>query len=291
MQSVGAIWYAKENEASSAVVNIIGDYEVHVVARTAAQMFFAGIVGIDSVDVSAKAVAKCGCAASVCGAFPMAFDEETWNDIPCWEEFYVWQDQRIDDPDIMDKCVCTDSELALPFSVASVGSGHRGWLRLDEPPPGEYENPGGCGGDCGNNSLKCWIHHDFDGPLGVGVCVPGEPGVIDSATKAVKDRIGDIVDIVIWNNEEGCTSEFGDCPGTLYRIAGFGRVVVKDVLTLDLECQEGDEDCSPSDCPENVKMIKAYKMCPDDDVFQACSGLSDSEHPCPGGYTAVALIR
>jgi len=82
-----ATLYATANGASGAAV-IIDGYRVEVEASTAAQMFFAGIVGINSVDVSAVAEAECGCADSPCSVFPMAFDLPTWEDVGCEQEFY-----------------------------------------------------------------------------------------------------------------------------------------------------------------------------------------------------------
>jgi len=279
-----ATLYATANGASGAAV-IIDGYRVEVEASTAAQMFFAGIVGINSVDVSAVAEAECGCADSPCSVFPMAFDLPTWEDVGCEQEFYVWDDAHVDE-DICDTCDCS----TIPLSVVNIGPGQRGWLRLDEPE--EEWNAADCGGDCGAASLKCWILNNFGAPIDA-LCVPGKTGVDASAVHAVEDRLdlGDpFVNILLWDRECAAgESVFGDCPGTLYHIAGFGRVELLDVLTLTLDCRGDVDDCKSNDCPKNVKVIRARKIC--DWLFQPCSGLSGSGHPCPGGYTAVALIR
>ena len=281
--------YAAANGASSATVTVNGD-RVLVVARTTAETYFAGIIGMNSVDVAAVAEAECGCG-QPCSVFPMAFDEPTWKSIPCNAEFYVWDDDRVDE-DLCVKCDCTAIVTVTgTFTNTMIGSGHRGWLRLDEP--GKAWNAAECGNDCGSSSLRCWILNNFGAPIKAD-CVPGKTGVDNAAVRAVQNRIASNpdkeVDVVIWDRicDPGETV-FGDCPGTLYHILTYGRVELLEVLTLSLYCQEGEDDCLPSDCPKNVKVIRARKICTYS--FEACSGLTGSGPPCPGGYRAAALIR
>lgn len=58
---------------------------VVVTARTDAQTFFARVIGMDTVRVSAIAASSCGAAVSGCGALPIAFDYPTYKMIPCSE--------------------------------------------------------------------------------------------------------------------------------------------------------------------------------------------------------------
>jgi hypothetical protein len=260
-----------------------------------AETYFAGIIGMTSVDVAAEAEAECGCGMP-CDVFPLSFDLPTWEQIPCGTDFYVWDDDRVDE----DTCTTCDCEGVaadedgnpLPYPLLStntIGPGHRGWLRLDDP--GEEWNAAGCGNDCGDAALRCWILNGFGAAVDED-CVPGKTGVDNAAVNAVANRVGDEVNILIWDPNDPCTSShsvFGDCPGTLYHIVDYGRVEILDVLRLSLDCDPDDPDCLPSDCPKNVKVIHGRVVCKS--TFEPCSPLTGSGPNCPGGFWAAALIR
>ncbi len=232
-----------ENSATSRTVRVTASIE--------ANTYFAGIFGMTTVPVAARSAAACGVTPQVCGVMPLAFHWDAWKKIDCGQTFYVWDDSV--GADLCEKCECDD----ILSSAATVGPAHRGWLMLPAPPP-PYTDPYKCGGNCGA-SLKCWVEHGYTGPLSVGDCVPGEPGVVEAARKAAETRIGDRMYIVIW--EGTCAeSNVGTCPGTPYRIKELGFVEIDDVLTITLEPREGyekDED----KCPKNAKVIRATKIC------------------------------
>ncbi|MBC7234988.1 MAG: pilus assembly protein [Chloroflexi bacterium] len=273
--------YASLNGAPTATISIDYDQErVHVVAQETVSTYFAGVIGLSSFDVQAEATAACGVTNRVCGAFPVAFDLPTWEaKIACDQEFYVWDDDSIED-DMCDKCECE----GVIGSAASIGPGHRGWVRMPYPPP-LYPNPGGCTGNCGADDLKCWILNDYHGPLQIGQCVPGNPGVDASTQKEAEKREGDIVTVILWDAGAcGPENTLGDCPGDLYYIAGFGRVELIDIDTkLTIPPKPGFDQ---SDCPKNAKAMRVRKVC--DSLLVGC-GHTDGV-PVEEGFRSVSLV-
>jgi len=245
------------NGADTALVEVV-DNQVRVVASCTRDTHFMGLadllglVGIHVFDVSAEAKAACGETTRLCGAFPVAFDEITWDTIPCGSEFYVWDDASVTD-DMCTKCRCED----VIGSAISVGPGHRGWVRLSAPPE-PWPNPYNCGTNCGADSLNCWIEHDYNGPIDIGDCVPGDPGVVSSALHAAESREGDNIYVLIWDPGT-CEEIVGTCPGTLYHIVDFGYVNLVDVnLKLTIPPRDG---YNQNDCPKNAKVMRAMRIC------------------------------
>ncbi|MHB1319558.1 MAG: pilus assembly protein TadG-related protein, partial [Anaerolineae bacterium] len=62
------------------------NFTVNVVAGTKSQTFFFRLVGIDEVPVRAEAAAICGCADAVGGAWPVLFDQLSWDKLGICED-------------------------------------------------------------------------------------------------------------------------------------------------------------------------------------------------------------
>ncbi|NLG49996.1 MAG: hypothetical protein GX552_07800 [Chloroflexi bacterium] len=265
------------NGADTTLVEVIDGYQVRVIATRAATTYFMALAGMDVVTVSAEATAACGASTRLCGAFPVAFDKATWDKIPCRSDFYIWDDDSVTD-DLCAKCQCE----GVIGSAASVGPGQRGWVRFSAP-PAPFPNPYRCGGNCGTNALRCWIAHDYAGPLDIGDCVPGDPGVISSALQEAEKREGDNLAVLLWDTGP-CERVVGSCPGTLYRIAGFGYVQLVEVESkLTIPPREGYKQ---NECPKNAKAMRATKLCNPPAV--PC-GRTDGSSPT-GEFGAVSLI-
>jgi hypothetical protein len=267
-----------QNGAQSAAVTINGN-RVHVVASETVDTYFAGIIGMNSVQIEAEATAACGETTRLCGMMPLAFDQATWDTIPCSGQFYVWDDDKVGD-DLCTKCQCED----VIGSAASVSPGNRGWVRFSAP-PAPYANPGGCGGNCGAAALRCWIEHGYSGPVNIGSCVPAKPGVNASALKAAEGRVGDNMYVLLWSPGP-CTSGdvVGSCSGDLYPVSGFGYIrldAIENKLTIPPR-----PGYKQKDCPKNAKAMLATKIC--SPPATNC-GRTDGA-PVGSGVGAVSLI-
>ncbi len=253
--------YAGPRNGAPQVQSVVVGNRVVVTTTVPVTSFFAQLIGITTTPVHATAKAACGEATSGCGIFPIAFDLDVYNDIPCGSYFYVWANDNSDiDGSLCQNCDC--SEAFLGRSV--IGPGNRGWLRFS-PPDSPY--PATCGSNCGASALACWIENDWPGKVDIGQCVPGNPGVKASDLKAIDDyRIGDTVRILLWDPDQpagACTESntVGDCPGTGYQVRGFGCVTVIEVdnkLTLNKLPDAPDPKYK---CPKNDKVILVYKPC------------------------------
>jgi len=256
---------------------------VTVVARETVDTYFLVLIGIPTVDIGAEAEAACGAATSACGMWPLAFDVARYDSMECDDEFYVWVDDNWDTEDLDDlceKCYCDDVGA---YGGVPMAKGSRGWLRLSEPPP-NFPNDGNCGGNCGQ-ALKCWLEHLYSGPIGIGDCVPGQPGVDAAAFQATKIHEGELLYILLYDSGP-CDEVIGECPGDLYRVAGFGCIQVEEVINkLTWDPRPG---YGVSDCPKNEKVILASKSC--DCPSTSCGGTDGDAIP-PAGVGAVSLTR
>jgi len=285
-----ALYYAvDQNGADPDLTEVsVNGNRVIVVATESVDTYFIRVIGITTVDVGAEAEAACGGATSACGAWPLAFDAARYDTMDCptdgspGTQFYIWVDDNWDTADLNDlcsKCYCDDIQA---YGGVPMGSGSRGWLRLSEPPP-NYPNPGGCGGNCGQ-ALKCWLEYLYSGPVGIGDCVPGQPGVDSAALHAAELHEGDLVYVLLYDSGS-CEDVVGDCPGDPYHVVGFGCVQVEEVTTITWEPREG---FGVSDCPKNDKVILASKSC--DCPATNCGGTDGDVIP-PAGVGAVSLVR
>lgn len=269
-------------------------YTVGVVAGQSLNTFFAGVIRIHSVDVRAEAEAMCGGTVRAGGLWPLAFDFDSYHSIDCKDdegnlkldeemEFWVFNsDSEIDcydsdeaddvctghNPDDKDKCAC---DLIGPHIKTS----ERGWLRFFTPEQ-PYAVTCPTTDNCGAAALKCWLEEDHPGPVDVGDCVVGKPGTVEAARQVANDRIGDVVNIVLWDRNcyDGTDPDdpdyLGDCQmpaDDIYHVAGFGCIEILGSAEIAVP-----ELCSDDkNCVNNLKVIRARKICDGHTGSQLCS--------------------
>jgi hypothetical protein len=307
------------NGAQSAVADIPSDgYTVTVVATQTLDTFFAGAIGIDTANVRAEAAALCGRAIRGGGMWPLAFKYDVYSDsIACGEQFLVFAQD--DDVDCAGGCVCVSSGITETTPECEdkcdcnvigpfIAPGDRGWLTFFEPEEG-YPDDCNAHQNCGANELACWIRNNHPGPINIGDCVPGQPGVDAGVKDDVDTRIDDILNIILWDREccdytdEGCDDPepLGTCPGTPYLVAAFGCVqVVGWEHTLNIpKCGNPAKTCQTGN---NLKVVHAIKIC-DDPAVDAVGGdpydlycntvvgATDGELPLDMELRAVSLVR
>jgi|GEM_PF-4181923 len=236
------------------------DTRVRAIASIDSETFFFRILDIDSVPVSATAVAECGCAASLGGAWPILFDDDTWfNDIACMNangtvtpsdkspHFLVWADGNADtyvDQDLCTICNCEPITAATGVtSVVAFGgnpftSGNRGWAQLGSP-DGDLANDELEGLQCnGANTLKTWMYWGYPGLIDEGACISTEKGDVASALgeglEAYTDNLLRDVNILLFDHDdETCEiaeATFEDCADAeMLRIAGTGAVHIERI--------------------------------------------------------------
>jgi hypothetical protein len=285
----------QENGADKADVRIFEGYKVEVVASVAAETYFIRLIpGLETVDVSAIAVAGCGPGEGVCAGFPVAFHVDLWCTLaklvgcmpvcppsPCCGEyplpdgespcestcegrvFYIW-----DDPWDVDHATVDITGDGIEDLV--IGSGHRRWLDFGKPPD-EYSSE--CGG-CGN--VKCLIEHGYAGPVNIGDCISAKPGVVDSALQNAP--VGKMVPIPLY--EETCD----------YAAAcGKPGIVVKEFACIKIM---GRYDVLAEDSWDGKKhrVIKFHVVCDPSSCPNPCAGTA-GEQPGPGSVTGVSLLE
>jgi hypothetical protein len=294
------------NDAQVADVSVAGG-RVTVYAREATGLYFARVLGIETADVNAMAVAACGGDTGPCKFWPITFHEDRWEEIECddegvGEEFYVWNDKKLetdcylelDDGTCVPMCVACECELGDPPDdvIHVVGPGHRGWVDLPRP---ERPNPvPHCADNCGAEQVWCWIDNfGYTGNLDAsegGFCLPGEPGVSNKVRHEIyNDHKGDEVNILIWDDEE-CSDEDieGTCSGTPYHIVGTGCVIVDPIdPTPEIDLPANPDYFEKPFCEQNVKVIKVRKECSCEDEC----GKTDGELPDTGEVRSVSLIK
>jgi hypothetical protein len=210
--------YAIDRNGAQAADVSIAQRRVTVSAREAAKLHLAGIFGVNTSDINARAVAACGAATSGCGLWPIAFPIQRWKqfyDTGCRAEsekegvrFYVWAGyQESNSPDCEFTHECDMDGDKVDDVVDFRG---RAFLDFgdDKIPPylGDCRKPG-----CGDAELKCWISNESGGIVDLPACIPGTTGVKAGVHNEVNDRIGDIVGIPLYTGMH-CPGP-GYCPG------------------------------------------------------------------------------
>jgi hypothetical protein len=331
---VAGDYATNKNGAQGALVDIPSDgYTVTVVATQTLDTFLAGVIGIPTADVSALAAALCGRAIRGGGLWPLAFKFPVYSDtIQCDQEFWVFAQADTGNPvECADGCVCVDLDASPPITETTpacedlcncdsmgphLSSANRGWLQFPEP---DEEYPDDCVGtaSCGQPELECWIRNNHPGPIDVDDCVPGDPGVRAAAEDDINTRIGEILNIVLWerpccdpDKDALCTDPpglgdwLGDCPGTAYLIKAFGCVEVLDPAWKVVDIPKCGDPTQPCQNGRNVKIVRVRKLC-DDPLRDATSDPPDlfdlycrtvvgsvgGELPLSLELRAVALIR
>lgn len=170
--------YASANGAQVADVLVNGN-GVSVAASETTDMYFAGLIGIYTVTVSAEAESACGAANDACGIWPIALPLRVWEyySDECWETVVIIDSEKI----------CGDEVGELdcgPYEVST--GGDRAWLDFGQPDPGIYGSIH-CAGNCGAAALKCWMQQTYPVVIDLPICIRGESGTIGSAFKEAGD--------------------------------------------------------------------------------------------------------
>ena len=316
-----AIDYAvNRNRAFTATVEFSpDDYTVDVVASQVVDTFFAGIIGIGTADVHAEAAARCEGTYSAGGLWPLAFNYAVYTDtIDCDQKFFVFASQaKSDDFECAADCCDCESEVVIndecdfdkdclgklacdlhghQAGSAHVSTAHRGWLLFPDPED-SYPDSSYCMGahSCGEPRVECWLAEDHPGPIKVNDCIAGQPGVTSAVgqppqSSAIGTRVGDQVAIILW--DEVCDpgeDVLGTCPGTPYRVAGFGCVEV-----IGWEQAAKIPTCGGSPPHRNAHLVWAKKICDGDPGYEECfttTGMGSGELPDDWELRAVRLTK
>jgi len=281
----GRDWYAaawdyavSRNDAQTADITRQG-WTVTVVARETIDTFFAGIIGIPTVNVSAVAAAACGEARTACGLWPIGFSSARWLELwaaGCNTPFYVWAGHNENDNPDCTIYDCDVNDDGINDIVAMQG---RAWLDFsdiqDPEHPDHCVQPG-----CGTQELRCLILNDSGALITLPQCIAGDPGVRAGVKDAVDSRIGDAVSVPLYDTLDcmGVT-----CPGTSIHAIRFGCITVLGwEQHLELPRLDGGKP------PWKDEAIKAAINCGGCDTF---CGSTPGNPPPPWGVWAVSLTR
>jgi hypothetical protein len=98
------------NGAATALVDVTGAITVTVTAGESVTTFFAGVIGIDRVAVSARASAVCGVTRGASGLWPMAYNALHWPDEPQCGDWILLQESDAADCEDWNCCVLFDED-------------------------------------------------------------------------------------------------------------------------------------------------------------------------------------
>lgn len=272
------------NGAQSAEVTQPTSYQVNVVANETTNTFFAGVIGLNTIDITAEATAACGAATSACGLWPIAFNAGRWDDLynaGCGRSFYVWagnNDNR--DPDCVNTHNC---DLTVPPDGIDdlIGLENRTWLDYSDVVSQQY--PDECvQNGCGTNELACLIANGSGTYITLPACIPGDNGERTGVKDEVESRIGDRVAIPLFTST-GCTAGHS-CPGgETYYATRFGCIEIRGwVQNLEVPRRDGRNP------PWKGKVIEAAVACGECETY---CGSTPGGPPQPGGVNAVSLIQ
>jgi hypothetical protein len=284
-QACGGDWYAcawdyavNRNGAQTADISRVA-WTVTVVARETTDTFFAGIIGIPTVNVGAVASAACGEARSACGLWPIGFDLSRWEELfeaGCNTPFYVWAGQNENNNPDCTIYDCDVNDDGIDDIIDMLG---RAWLDfsdvLDPEHPDACAQPG-----CGAQELKCWIEDSSGAMVTLPACIAGDPGVKAGVKDAVDLRIGDAISIPLYDYLDcmGVT-----CPGSSIHATEFGCITVLGwVHELVLPRLDGGTP------PWKDKVIAAAINCGGCDTL---CGSTPGNPPRPWGIWAVSLTQ
>lgn len=290
-----ALEYAIDrNGAQSADVTFPTPWTVDVVASETADMFFAQVIGIPTMDVAAEAAAACGEAKGACGLWPVGFPEDQWLKLyaggkGCGTPFYVWageKDKKDPDCDIYD-CDVPDGSGHQDGIDDIVPMDARAWLDFANEPLGlPYGDPKDkCPkSGCGQAEVSDCIRDGYGGMVALPSCIAGDTGVQAGSKAAVESRKYDVVGVPLYDSTP-CTVA-SNCPKE-FHVVDFGCITVLGWFYQDeflvLPRLDGDEP------PWKGKFfIKAAVSC--DDCVTSCGGTGGGPPP-PEGIGAVSLMK
>lgn len=282
---------------ATADVQVAGN-AVNVTARQTADTFLAGVMGFDTLDVSASASAACGAAASACGLWPVAFSEPIWEElydegVGCGKEIVVWNDDKLPECKVDGKirtniCDCYDCDTnddgRDDFAVAE-GDG-RAWLDFSGLSHPLFTDPYEKSG-CGASELGNQIRYGSGARVQLPTCISGTSGIKAGVKDDIDSRVGENVSIALYDSL-GCSTS--NCPGgESYHVTSFGCVTV-----VGWDQQFGLK-------PKNYADPKVYKELKNAKVVRArinCSGActtacgsTDGTPAQPWQLTATGLTR
>jgi Flp pilus assembly protein TadG len=292
MNAVAGMYISVTAVATPTVTTSARSVQVRVSAQ--AETFFMRLppVSVESIPVAADATARCSCSAAAGGLWPIAFDWPQWNATGCESpsHFIIWDSMNGIDAalsggqDICSKCDCSPLQAYTTLLVAQVMSygpmglqpGSRGWLNLVTPANWTL-NPACTGNSCSScgSALDYWLRNDYPQLLEVGGCVPTQDGTNTNALAAALTREGDVVGLVLFDLDQGCTGTLPCGPsnpsqGRWLRVKETGCMKINKVftgtgsnkLTLDdLPIAGTPVPVNEQVCPKNVGAIFVTKQC------------------------------
>ena len=133
------------NGAGTAAISVTDDITVTVAARETVRTFFAGLIGINSVDVGADASAVCGVTQGASHVWPMAYNTLNWPEDPKCGDWILVQEVGAADCETWNCCVLYDEDWKIamflpcqddwvPFSPPL---DRRAWIDLGDGPVGK----------------------------------------------------------------------------------------------------------------------------------------------------------
>jgi hypothetical protein len=297
-----ALDYAiNRNDAQWANVDVQDNFTVSVVAGETMDTFFAGLIGIDTADVSAEAAAVCAEVVEVCGLWPIALDHTLLYTAGCGDQMLIWEKEEAD----CDTYSCTCyygqgvGQAALPNLEA------RTWVDFSAIMWDESNDPCDSGG-CGSDELKDRIHGEtfYKNPgksetcqswLEIPSCTPGDSGAREAVVKAAEEHISEVVWIPIYDPAKSpCPidpDQLSDDPS-----AGCGDPAntkyITDVLCVQITgvcklCLKGEDPKKKCNGPS---VIQAEVLCEDPRCAAGC-GATGGSPPEPGDLRAVSLVK
>jgi Flp pilus assembly protein TadG len=303
--------YAVDRNHAQVADVTVAEGKVTVYAREATGLYLASIFGVDTADINAMAAADCGVAVSLCGLAPLSFNWDRWTQrVECDEEFYVWNDSKLEEDcyievdgeciPFCEACVCA-LEDPPDNEVHIVGPGDRGWLLLPRPErPYDALVPQGAD-NCGRQTLA-WIDNGgYTGEIPIdpnqvgSLCLPGQPGVDNDVRLEIeRDHAGELFNILLWDDVPCSDGDIvpaeGACPGTPYHIVDTGCVQLDEVDPApEIDIPANPEYFANPYCMQNVKVVKARKLC-EGDCGSEC-GTTSGGAPQPWQVRAVSLIE
>jgi hypothetical protein len=248
------------------------DWQFIATASEETPTYFARALGISQSGVGATAKAACGPSDRGCGLFPLAFQEDLWNQVKdrCGETLYIWTSAEDTGngqgcPKLPDctLCDCTqlyDNSNKLISNAIMVPDAGRAWLDFTSVSEGLYQDPA-CSdkNGCSASEIACWIRADSPALLMNDSCVASTNGVKAGVRNAVNDRAKTpeaYASVPLYDTTcsplppEGSTN---DC-GSGYNIVGFGctKVVTwpnQPVKMLYLATPTPDPNATPGPTP------------------------------------------
>ncbi len=303
----------QRNGAQQAEATITGGWRVDMTASIVVETYLAGVIGISEVPVSAQAAAACSGTRNLCNVWPITFHKERFEQIPCNEQFYVWNDDSLEDgalqvqfPDgttgtmpVCDLCECDVAFGSPDGNSYLISTANRGWVNFPFPQTPYVPEP--CVNNCGANQLICIIGGDYNAPLDFrsgGICLPGQPGVITSVLHEIDVNLNREANLLLW--DRACTAGepmTGTCPGTGYHIVGTGCFVALGTPTVDLRKKAEYRNVqilssgwlrNNTYCARNIKTVLGEKKC---GCASTCGSTSGTGPPAPGEVRGVSLIN